>query len=133
MTSGIVTGTQSIKIVYYHQYLVNFSYSIVGGEGFPNPPVLAGFSFGSPISVTLSGEPVAIWLDSGSSYSVTNPIVNTTLNEKWYTNTFNGTINGSGQLDIVYRSSTVKYTLLIALLNAVIIAIVIIILVIRRR
>ena len=57
-----------LALVYYHQFLMPTTYSLVGG-GNPPAPVLAATEFGVPFAhqITSGGS---VWLDAGSAWTV---------------------------------------------------------------
>ncbi len=71
---------QRINFVFYHQFYVSFSYSVVsGGSGYTAPTATA-VQFGSKNSVSLGQK---AWVDAGSQYSYTNPLTGSTQSERW--------------------------------------------------
>jgi len=75
----------SISVTYYHQYLVTVSYSVMGG-GTPSFPFLNGTQFGSPVSQMVGTQPSTIWLDSNTSWRVSESLGGSTPQERWQTN-----------------------------------------------
>jgi len=69
-----------VSVLYYHQFLLNVSYSVVGG-GMPPTPLLNVTQFGSVVSYPLKGA-VSLWVDSGGSYSVQSVLMYS-KNERW--------------------------------------------------
>lgn len=101
-TSGTVSTSVTQTFVYYHQYLVSSSYSIVG-SGKPNPPALSYSSFGSNSLLTLATSQQGPWIDAGSTYVSTNPLIGSTANERWFSTENNGTVSSSGTLSFSYH------------------------------
>ena len=83
-TSGVISSSDNIVAVYYHQYLLNVSYSLTGG-GNPEVPTFTSAAFGSPVSQTLSTNSQGLWVDNSASYSLTNPLAGSTAAERWQT------------------------------------------------
>ncbi|MDG6922874.1 MAG: hypothetical protein JRN67_06235 [Nitrososphaerota archaeon] len=78
--SGIALSDQTFNFLYFHQYAIEFSYVVIGaGSGF-NTPAVTAFQFGSRILPTMGQE---TWVDSGTQYSFTNPLIGSTLSERW--------------------------------------------------
>ncbi len=93
--TGTATQNQTMTLVYYHQFLVQFSYDILrGGSGFLHPNV-SYTKFGSTIeNVTV----VSVWVDNGSSYSYVNPLTGSTQSERWSTVNPSGVVTSSTQI-----------------------------------
>lgn len=70
---------------YYGQYRESVWYTVVGG-GSPAPPNMTFYSVGEQFTETLSAKPATVWMDSASTYSVTNPILARSGTERWETN-----------------------------------------------
>ena len=79
-TSASALSATTINFVFYHQFYVSFSYSVVsGGSGYTAPTATA-VQFGSKTSVSLGQK---AWVDAGSQYSYTNPLTGSTQSERW--------------------------------------------------
>jgi hypothetical protein len=99
---GYAYTSLTVDPLYYHQYALNTSYSVIGG-GTPGPILLSGVSFGSPVSVQLSETAETIWLDAGSGYSLPASI-NSTETERWYASSeLNGSITGPFAFSPAYQ------------------------------
>jgi len=72
----------SNPVVYYHQWAMLVSYSIIGG-GSPTAPTFSSTQLGAAFSTTLTTKPTNYWLDSGAYYSVTNPLGGSSSTEQW--------------------------------------------------
>jgi hypothetical protein len=79
-SSCIVASSGSIQAVYYHQYLVNFLYSISGGGTGYQPPVVSYISSGE--NLTTQGN-IAVWADAGSSYLYPLYLQGSSSTERW--------------------------------------------------
>jgi hypothetical protein len=101
-TSGVASSNQTIKLVYYHQYLVVYSYSI-GGGGNPAPPVLDGTSFGTSVSLIFGTASASVWLDAGTSYAF-DSLLNASTTDRWITNqaSTSGTISAPATFSPAY-------------------------------
>ena len=78
--NGTASSAGVVSVLYYHQFLLNVSYSVVGG-GMPPTPLLNVTQFGSVVSYPLKGA-VSLWVDSGGSYSVQSVLMYS-KNERW--------------------------------------------------
>jgi hypothetical protein len=79
-TSGSALSATTINFVFYHQYYVSFSYTVVGGGSGYAAPTVTAVQFGSKASETLGQK---AWVDAGSQYSYTNPLTGSTQSERW--------------------------------------------------
>ncbi len=101
-TSGTVTSSFSLTRTYFHQFLLTLSYLVTGG-GTPTAPLFASTSFGAPTSTTPTSSPQGIWLDSGASWSITNPLASSGSTERWQTpDADSGTVASSFTLAPTY-------------------------------
>jgi len=92
----------TIGLRYYHQFSFAASYSLVGG-GSPSPPTLTGTELGAPFSVSLQRQSEASWLDSGTQWSIANPLEGSTPQERWESNsTTVGAVSGASAVSFEY-------------------------------
>ncbi len=91
-------GTDSA--VYYHQFLVTFSYVVVGGGAGYSAPTVSYVSFGTATS-TSTGN--ACWADASTAYAYPTSLSGSTSTEAWKTNVAGGTIASSGTITIAYN------------------------------
>lgn len=101
-TNGVVSSPLSLDLTYYHQVLNTFSYSVNDGST-PPSPTLTSTQFGATSSNVLQTTSTALWLDSGSSYSVTNTL-SANQQERWYTpsSLVQGTVSASNTVTLTY-------------------------------
>jgi hypothetical protein len=93
--SGTISEAQTLNITYYNQFLVNFTYTVVGG-GSPASPTVDFTQYGSSASVDASASPgTQGWVDSGSTYSYTNPLSGSTTMERWDTDSTAASISAT--------------------------------------
>jgi hypothetical protein len=82
-TAGTATGSQTLNLVYYHQFLVTIEYTLAG-RGSPPSPLLSSLAFGSSFMTQASAtSPTGVWVDSGALYTITNPLSGSTSTERW--------------------------------------------------
>jgi hypothetical protein len=94
-TSALTSGGNTYSQTYYHQYSFHLDYSVSGG-GSPTAPTLTATQFGSSYNPTLTTSLVTYWLDSGQSWSVTNPLGGSGSSERWSSGqTVSGTVTSS--------------------------------------
>ena len=101
-TSGSALSAATINFVYYHQFFVAFSYSVLGGGSGYSAPSVAAVQFGSKVSPTLGQK---TWIDEGSQYSYSNPLTGSTQSERWEASNSSlpsGQISSSAQVSPVY-------------------------------
>ena len=93
---SLVSATQSNTqvVTYYNQYSFALSYSISGG-GSPATPTLISTQFGASYAPTLTISATTYWLDSGQSWSVTNPLGGSNSTEQWAVQMASGTVSSS--------------------------------------
>ncbi|MDA4122917.1 MAG: YncE family protein, partial [Thaumarchaeota archaeon] len=90
------TGGNTHNVNYYKQYTNSFAYSVMDG-GSPAAPALICTQLGSSGACgTLGLFTSAIWVDSGGSYSATNPTTGSTGTERWDSNAASGVISSGG-------------------------------------
>jgi hypothetical protein len=88
-------------IIYYHQYSLNFSYSVVDG-GAPIPPELKFYQLGASQNLFLGTTPATYWLDSGSSYQANEVLSSSTPTERWVDAHTSGVATGPVAVTFVY-------------------------------
>ena len=98
ITTGTATSPQTIDFVFYHQYLVTFGFSIVGGGSSYSPPAATCQRFGDHITPAMGTQ---IWADA-TQYSLTNPLPGLSSSEQWTTNSASGTVLSPGRIDVAY-------------------------------
>lgn len=64
-TTGTVSAASTRSLSYYHQYLLGFGYSVVGGTSGSTPPLVRYTRFGVAASIQANESD---WVDSGASY-----------------------------------------------------------------
>jgi hypothetical protein len=100
--SGTATTVLETKFEYYNQYNLTIGYTIMdGGSGY-STPMLSYSSLGSTRSATLSSNATSYWVDGGSSWSVTNPLADSTTTERWETVVDSGTMTVAGTITLDY-------------------------------
>jgi len=80
---GMITGPQTLDFTYYHQYSLNFSFSIVGGGSPSTLPVVNYSSFNSTSSLKLSSSPSPVWVNAGSTLNASAAMISTNSTERW--------------------------------------------------
>ncbi|MDA4126815.1 MAG: hypothetical protein OK452_06405 [Thaumarchaeota archaeon] len=83
--SGTVNGPGQFTITYFHQYSLAVGYSMVGG-GAASPPFLEYQTLGVQAGASLATSGLSTWADNGTVVIVTNPLVGSSLEERWAAN-----------------------------------------------
>jgi Divergent InlB B-repeat domain len=76
-------GLIPLPIIFYQQYDVSISYSVIGGGTPSNSPEFTAASLGRLVSIPISSVATAGWFDAGSAYSFTGLINGSTGVERW--------------------------------------------------
>jgi hypothetical protein len=92
VTSGSATAGQTVSLVYYHQYLVDFAYSVVGNGTEYSAPTVSFKAFGAATQGSQG------WVDAGSDYNYTNPLSGSSAVERWSSPTAVGLVSGAGTI-----------------------------------
>ena len=101
-TSGALNGAESVSLVFYQQFLLSASYSVVGG-GAPRAPLFSYTSFGSSEAATLTSNPQGYWADGGTSYFAPSVLSGSNSTGRWYAPNTTGTANRSILLALNYH------------------------------
>jgi hypothetical protein len=102
ITGGTISQTLSESFVYYHDYALTVSYSVIGG-GTPDAPEITGTQYGVAFGVRLVSQSDTLWLDSGSSWTVGITLGGSNAQERWQTNsTAAGTVIGPSEASLEY-------------------------------
>jgi hypothetical protein len=102
-TNGTLSSFETIRYVYFNQFLVSVSYALTGG-GTVAAPHLNYTGFGEAVSLPLTEDPQLVWIDSGSQYSVPQILAaSSSSTERWYDgHAIQGTIQTSSTLSFSY-------------------------------
>ncbi|MGI0090444.1 MAG: InlB B-repeat-containing protein [Nitrososphaerales archaeon] len=100
-SGGTASSNATINFVYYHQYLVTFSYTVEGGGSGYAPPTVTYAQFGSNLSTTAGQK---VWADASSEYSYTNPLGGSARGERWEAGNLS-----SGQVSLATTISPTYY------------------------
>ena len=98
-TNGTLTMPVNESMIYFHQYLCTFTYSLSGGGPLPSPPEWSGTSFGSLLS--LSGN-ATVWVDASSSLNYPQVLAGSSSSERWATQNGNLTVSGPESVHALY-------------------------------
>jgi hypothetical protein len=101
--TGTASATGTVSKTYYNQYSFTLSYAVSGGGTGYSAPTLTGTQYGQTYTPTLTGTATAYWLDSGSTWSVANPLGGSSSSERWDTSqTVSGTVSASQTTTFTY-------------------------------
>ncbi|MBI3023695.1 MAG: hypothetical protein HYY68_08255 [Thaumarchaeota archaeon] len=82
-TSGIGESRENLTISYFHQYIATFDWTTSDGSR-SSIPELNITQFGGAQTVALTGSSSAVWVDSGSRWTLSKQLHRTDLEERWY-------------------------------------------------
>ena len=103
-TSASASASTTIALAYYNQYLQTLSYSVTGG-GTPTAPTYTATQFAASTPQVLTTSATGYWYDSGSSWSVTNPLGGSTGSEQWSTTqSTSGTLSSANTIMFTYNN-----------------------------
>ncbi|MDA4130345.1 MAG: hypothetical protein OK457_06205, partial [Thaumarchaeota archaeon] len=105
-TTGIVSNALTLNFVYYHQFLVAFSFTVVGGGSNFSNPVLTFSSTGRNNTMILFKNITPIWIDAGSTWNTTNPLGGSAESERWYGKQTSGFVSTQGTEAVTYIHQT---------------------------
>jgi hypothetical protein len=105
---GVIASPLNLSLVYFHQYLVNASYSMA-----TNPsvlpvsgwPVVEGTQLGASLVAPFNGTTYQqLWLDSGTTWSVSNSSYSVDGAQRWVTGSVTfGTVGASTIIEPVFH------------------------------
>jgi hypothetical protein len=101
--SLLYKGPGTISQTYWLQYPLSIEYKVVGAPPISPPAVTATF-FGVPSTTSAPLNTSVVWMDAGSSYSLSNPLPLSNSTERWIT-----TSGTSGVLDQASSISLLFY------------------------
>lgn len=78
--SCFIASPGTIQAIYYHQYLVNFSYIVIGGGTGYQAPLVSYVSSGQNLS---SPANMQVWADAQSSYEYPSYLQGSSATERW--------------------------------------------------
>jgi hypothetical protein len=99
LTNGTLTTPVNESLLYFHQYLCTFAYTLSGGGSVPSPPQWSEISFGTQLF--LSGNASA-WVDAGSPLRYSQILVGSTGSERWAAQNSNLTVAGPQSVHTIY-------------------------------
>jgi hypothetical protein len=103
-TTGTAAPSLTIAPEYYHQYRMTLSYSVLGGDSYA-PPTFTADQLGHTADYALSATAQDLWFDSGSHWSVTNPIMGSYAGERGYTSQqVSGTVSAATTIPFTYHT-----------------------------
>jgi hypothetical protein len=104
-TTGVAKTASAFAILYYHQVLVSFGFTVDGGGSGYQSPTVAYLSFDSGQTATAASPSPAtagVWADSGSRYNYTDPLSGSTTEERWNSGSPSGLVGAPGSISTVY-------------------------------
>ncbi len=99
-TTASASFSQTISLVYYHQFLVTLGFNVAGGGSGYSPPTVAYTQFGFGTSTTAGS---GVWVDVGSAFSYPSLLTGGSSTERWQTNQqVSGQVISSQPLNVQY-------------------------------
>jgi hypothetical protein len=105
-TTGVAKGASAVSILYYHQFLVSFGFTVDGGGSGYQAPMVAYLTFGSgqtAEATSTSSANAEVWADSGSRYNYTDPLSGSTTDERWNSGSPSGSVGAAGAISAQYH------------------------------
>ncbi|WP_054837468.1 hypothetical protein [Metallosphaera hakonensis] len=99
-TTGVISSSGSLTLVYYEQYLVTFNFQVQGGFGY-SVPTFTYTSFGQTRQAT---APTTVWADVNSNYQFPAQLQSQVQGERWVTQEGSGTVSSPGNLTVYYQN-----------------------------
>ncbi len=106
--STAVPAGSSVVITFTKQYSLSMDYAVSAdgaASSLPagySPPTLSYTSDGSPQTATLGSTAASYWVDSGTTWSVTDPLAGSGSTQRLYTGTPSGTASSSAPVVVTY-------------------------------
>jgi hypothetical protein len=101
-TTGNAFADETIRIVYYHQFLMYFSYSVFGGGSNYGSPDLTFVNYGRPNSLLLAQAPFEIWADAGTPWNATGLLPGSNGFQRWVGNGTAGVFGSQANVTLSY-------------------------------
>ena len=112
--TGTISAQSTLDFQYYQQFALNFSYTIIGGGTPPVPPVVNYSSLNTTSTYNLSGTPSSVWVNAGTTLSVSNTMTSASSTERWAYSSASETVSGSGQFQItLYHQYQADFTIVL--------------------
>ena len=97
-TSGTASSSQTIGLVFYHQFLVTFAFTISGGGSGYSPPLVTYQQFGSQVTTPVGAQ---VWSDA-AAYSYAASLPGSTSSEQWIATPATGTVSAPSSINAQY-------------------------------
>ncbi len=94
--NGTVGSSVTLVFSYYHQYAINFSYTIVGGGSPQTLPIVNYSSTNNTLSLRLSSTPSPVWVNAGTALNVSSLMSSANSSERWAYNSGSELASGPG-------------------------------------
>src|SRR5436309_11920849 len=100
--SGVAMKTEFLTFHYSHQFSASFAYRVTGGGSGYSAPSVSYEQFALARSDRAN---LTVWVDAGSAYSFPSSLVGSNASDRWLADALNpnGTIVGSGAIEVAYR------------------------------
>lgn len=98
--AGTVSESLSLNFTYYHQFDLNFSYTVLGGGSPVSLPAINYSSFNNTLSLQLSNTPSPVWVNAGSMVNVSSSMTAANSTERWAYLSGSEIVSAPGTFDI---------------------------------
>jgi len=100
---GVLRFAGTFAFAYYHQFLVNFVFGVLGGGSGFSAPSLTVVQFGYQASIPMTfGAGPGTWADAQSRYNYTGLLPAPSPNERWMAQAASGTVGSAGSVSLQY-------------------------------
>jgi hypothetical protein len=100
--SGTATGPADLSVTYYHQFQLSVSFGVRDSPTAQAAPVFFASSMGSKFNVSLASLSSKLWLDAGSQYSLTDPLVGGNSTVQWSAGGSSAGLVGASDISVTY-------------------------------
>jgi hypothetical protein len=104
MASGQIVSAGTVTVVYYHQFLLTLTYSVVYGGTPPSPTInVTEEGYATTVAIAQSGS--AAWVDAGTAYIAPSVLFNPSApnQERWVNLTStSGTVDSASHVNLIY-------------------------------
>src|SRR5207249_8430897 len=99
---GVANKTQFPTFLLPHQFSASFAYRVTGGGSGYSAPSVSYEQFALARSDRAN---LTVWVDAGGAYSFPSSLVGSNASDRWLADALNpnGTIVGSGVIEVAYR------------------------------
>ena len=102
-TNVTAYSSETINLVYYHQYYITFATSVMnGGLGF-SPPIFEYTSFGNKYQSLIASASINEWIDADTIVSYPHSLSGSSSSERWVADISSSIASSSGAISVIYH------------------------------